>query len=179
MPWHEIVDWLDNRHGLIEAVVFGGGEPLLQQGLAGAMWQVREMGYRVALHTAGIFSDRLAGVLPLVDWIGFDIKAPFDEYPRITGAKGRDIPQRALSFVLASGKPYEVRCTVDETLLSIDDAGRMARQISEMGVRRLVLQERRDSDGRTSRISPGFIEAIAPWIPLVEQRANSSVESLR
>ncbi len=67
MPWHEIVDWLDNRHGLLEAVVFSGGEPLLQRGLAGAMWQVREMGYRVALHTAGIYPDRLAGVMPLVD----------------------------------------------------------------------------------------------------------------
>lgn len=179
MSWHEIVDWLDIRPGLIEAVVFRGGEPLLQRGLAGAMWQVREMGYRVALYTAGIYPDRLVGVMPFVDWICFDVKAAFCDYQRVTGAENGNAPQRALSFVLASGKPCEIRCTADETLLSIEDMGRMARQISEMGVRRLVLQPRRGSEGKTSPISPKILDVIAPWIPLVEQRASSDVASLR
>ena len=55
-------------------------ELLLQRGLAWAMHEVREMGYRVALHTAGMYPERLAGILPLVDWIGFDVKAPFSDY---------------------------------------------------------------------------------------------------
>lgn len=177
MPWHEIVDWLDNRHGLLEAVVFSGGEPLLQQGLAGAMWQVREMGYRVALHTAGIYPDRLAGVMPLVDWVGFDVKAAFCDYPRITGARSGNAAQRALSYVLASGRPCEIRCTVDEAMLSVDDADRMARQLAEMGITRLVLQERRSPDGEVRPISAAFVEAMTPWIEHVEQRSDSCHET--
>jgi pyruvate formate lyase activating enzyme len=174
IPWQEITEWLDNRRGLLEAVVFSGGEPLLQRGLAWAMHEVRAMGYRIALHTAGIYPDRLAGVLPLVDWIGFDVKAPFCDYPRITQApdkhNGSGI-RRALSFVLASGKPHEVRCTVDEGELGTDDAERMARQIAEMGVNRLVLQPRRDASGRSKPISEAFVGAMKAWIPNLELRS--------
>ncbi|MFT3848860.1 MAG: anaerobic ribonucleoside-triphosphate reductase activating protein [Propionivibrio sp.] len=173
IPWREITDWLDNRHGLLEAVVFSGGEPLLQRGLAWAMHEVRQMGYRVALHTAGIYPERLAGVLPLVNWIGFDVKAPFPDYPRITQARDRHNGsgiRRALSFVLASGKPYEVRCTVNESALDTSDAERMAQQIADMGVSHLVLQARRDPAGRSSPISAAFVGAMQPWIPHLELR---------
>ena len=174
IPWQEITEWLDNRRGLLEAVVFSGGEPLLQRGLAWAMHEVRAMGYRIALHTAGIYPDRLAGVLPLVDWIGFDVKAPFCDYPRITQApdkhNGSGI-RRALSFVLASGKPHEVRCTVDEGELDADDAESMARQIAEMGVSHLVLQPRRDASGRSKPISEAFVGAMKAWIPNLELRS--------
>ena len=177
LPWHTVSEWLTERQGLLEAVVFSGGEPLLQSGLPWAMYQVREMGYQVGLHTAGVYPDRLAGVLPLVDWIGFDIKAAFDDYPRITGVKCLDTPQRALSYVLASGKPHEIRCTVDETLLSIDGAAIMARQIAALGVSRLVLQAKRDTKGKVSPISTDFVDAIAAWIPQVEQRPDHHATS--
>jgi pyruvate formate lyase activating enzyme len=170
MSWHEIADWLDNRHGLLDAVVFSGGEPLHQRGLVGAMWQAHDMGYRVALHTAGIYPDRLADVMPLVDWLSFDVKGPFADYPRITGAKRGVAAQRALSFVLGSGKPHEVRCTVDETVLTIDDASRMAREVAEMGVSRLVLQAQSDSYGNSVPLSPDFVNAMACWIECVERR---------
>ncbi len=170
LSWQSVTEWLEKRRGLIDAVVFSGGEPLLQGGLARAMHQVREMGFRVGLHTAGIYPDRLAGVLPLVDWIGFDIKAPFEDYPRITSGKGGREARRSLAFVLASGKPHEIRCTVDEEQLSIADAERLSMQSAELGVNRLVLQSKRDTDGKASAISAPFIDAIARNIEYVEIR---------
>ena len=163
LSWQSVTEWLEKRRGLIDAVV-------LQGGLARAMHQVREMGFRVGLHTAGIYPDRLAGVLPLVDWIGFDIKAPFEDYPRITSGKGGREARRSLAFVLASGKPHEIRCTVDEEQLSIADAERLSMQSAELGVNRLVLQSKRDTDGKASAISAPFIDAIARNIEYVEIR---------
>lgn len=168
--WHDIADWLDSRHGLLEAVVFSGGEPLLQRGLACAMYQVREMGYRVALHTAGIYSDRLAGILPLVDWIGFDVKAAFEDYGRITRAKGGCEARRSLSLLLAAGKPHEIRCTVDEDQLSVADGERLAKQAAQLGVDRLVLQAKRDVDGRVQAISAPFVAAVGRNMAHVEVR---------
>jgi pyruvate formate lyase activating enzyme len=168
--WPEVVDWLMSRRGLIDSVVFSGGEPLLQRGLAGAMWQVRSLGYGVGLHTAGIYPERLTGILPLVDWVGFDVKAPFCEYARITGAKSGNATQRSLSYLLASKTKCEVRCTADESLLSADDARRMAGQLAGMGVRRMVLQSVRDSEGVTREISPAFVEAVKGAISHVELR---------
>ncbi|WP_153110243.1 anaerobic ribonucleoside-triphosphate reductase activating protein [Propionivibrio limicola] len=168
--WTEVLDWLQTRRGMLDSVVFSGGEPLLQRGLAGAMWQVRERGFGVGLHTAGVYPDRLAGLFPLVDWVGFDVKAPFCDYPRVTGAKSGNAAQRALSYVLASGKPYEIRCTADETLLSPADAGRMAGQLVKLGVDHIVLQAKRMVNGVTLPISASFIEAMAAEIGRVELR---------
>lgn len=128
--WREIADWLDSRHGLLEAVVFSGGEPLLQRGLDFAMCDVAEMGYHVGLHTTGMYPDRLAAILPLVDWIGFDVRAPFDDYARITNASSGNEVLRALTIVRASGVAHEIRCTVDETRLGADDGARLARQLA-------------------------------------------------
>ena len=64
--------WLQNRRGLLDGVVFSGGEPTLQPGLEAAAGQVRELGFRVGLHTAGSAPAALREVLPLLDWVGFD-----------------------------------------------------------------------------------------------------------
>ena len=48
---------------------------------------VRELGFQVGLHTGGQFPERLARVLPQVDWVGFDVKAPWDAYERVTGCR--------------------------------------------------------------------------------------------
>ena len=60
-----------------------------RRGWRAAMREVRALGFAIGLHTAGIYPRRLAEVLPLVDWVGFDVKAPFDAaYERITGVRG-------------------------------------------------------------------------------------------
>ena len=171
-PWPEIRDWLDSRRGLLDAVVFSGGEPLLQRGLDLAMFDVSELGYRVGLHTTGMYPERLKAVLPLVDWIGFDIKAPFDEYPKITGAPGGQDALRALTRLMASDTAFEVRCTVDEGKLDADDMARMAKQLAELGIDHVLLQACRDAQGRCRPVAPGLIAAMSPWITHVEQRFN-------
>ena len=172
--WREVLSLLEKRRNLLDGVVFSGGEPTLQRALPQAVAAVRALGFRVGLHTAGPYPERLARLMPAIDWIGFDVKAPFCDYPRITQApdkhNGSGI-RRALSFVLASGKPHEVRCTVDEGELGTDDAERMARQIAEMGVNRLVLQPRRDASGRSKPISEAFVGAMKAWIPNLELRS--------
>jgi pyruvate formate lyase activating enzyme len=86
--WEEIIALLRRRQGLLDGVVFSGGEPTLQGDLAEAMREVRALGFKIGLHSGGAYPDRLAAVLPLVDWVGLDIKAPFDAYARITAAAG-------------------------------------------------------------------------------------------
>jgi anaerobic ribonucleoside-triphosphate reductase activating protein len=88
IPWADVVSFLERRRGLLDAVVFSGGEPTQQPGLAAAMRQVREMGFLVGLHTAGIVPWRLEKVLPLADWVAMDAKAPFAEHERVTGVAG-------------------------------------------------------------------------------------------
>ena len=93
------------------------------------------MGYLVGLHSAGMFPDRLAEVLPLVDWIGLDIKAPLDErYEAVTlRARSHEAVSRSLDFVLASGIPYELRTTVHHALVGELEKADILSQLAKRG----------------------------------------------
>lgn len=104
LPWARVVSFLERRRGLLDAVVFSGGEPTLQPSLRQAMEEVKGMGYLIGLHTAGIVPRRLAEVLPLLDWVGMDVKAPFEEHERVTGTRGSARRARASrELILESG----------------------------------------------------------------------------
>ena len=112
-----ILDWLGTRRGLLDAVVFSGGEPTAQAELADAIAAVHALGFKVGLHTGGANPRRLAAVLPQVDWVGIDVKAPQTEYAEVTGVRDSGIPAFAsLDLVLASGIAHEVRTTVHPAL---------------------------------------------------------------
>ncbi len=108
IPWADVVSFLKKRQGLLDAVVFSGGEPTLQDSLAGAMQEVKALGYLVGLHTAGIVPERLQEVLPLVDWVSMDLKAPWETHSSVTGVPGSaKRARRSMELLLASGVPCE------------------------------------------------------------------------
>ena len=141
IPWEDVLAFLRRRQGLLDGVVFSGGEPTLQAGLADAMREVRALGFKIGLHTGGMYPQRLEAVLPLVDWVGFDVKAPFADYATITGAAGSG--ERALAGleqVLASGVAHEFRTTVHPALLADADVAGLAHDLAARGVQHYVIQ---------------------------------------
>jgi len=74
IPWQEITEWLDNRRGLLEAVVFDGQNALAQRGLAAALQETRATGYRVGLRVRRATPLRLDALLPLVDWVSLGLR---------------------------------------------------------------------------------------------------------
>ena len=127
IAWLEIMSTLERRRGLLDAVVFSGGEPTVQAALPAAMRVIKSMGFRIGLHTAGIYPRRLAAVLPLVDWVGMDIKADFPDYERVTGVpdSGRAARESA-ELIVESGVAHQFRTTVDRTLLSEQHLSRIS-----------------------------------------------------
>jgi pyruvate formate lyase activating enzyme len=157
LSWSEVLRFLDRRGGLLDGVVFSGGEPTLQPGLSQAVDDVRERGFAVGLHTGGAWPRRLAGLLPRVDWVGLDIKHLPDRYDAVTGAHPSGLAAwTSLRVVLESGVDHEVRTTVDPTVHTHDDVVRLAARLRAMGVRRHVLQEARP-DGADA----GWARALA------------------
>lgn len=139
--WETILDFLKRRCGLLDAVVFSGGEPTLQASLPLAMREVRELGFKIGLHTAGIYPKQLKEILPLVDWVGLDVKAPFADYARITGVPGSgERAQACLDLVLQSGVEHEIRTTVHPALLSDEEVQSITHDLARRGARQHVLQ---------------------------------------
>lgn len=149
IQWYEVMDTLIKRKNLLDAVVFSGGEPTLQcEALIKAIQETKDMDYEIGLHTAGIFPDRFAAVLPLVDWVGFDIKTVKDDYTLITGSRnGGCNAYQSLQMLLSSGVDYEVRITLDPDLIPLQTFERLLNKMEEMGVKKGYIQPVRSKDG--------------------------------
>lgn len=163
LDWHWIIARLERRRGLIDAVVFSGGEPTAQGALPYALQEVRRMGFGVGLHTAGMYPRRLRRLLPLTDWVGFDVKTSFAEYGSVTGvAEGVSRVLESLRAVVESGVECEFRTTVHPDLIQAQTLRILAATLARLGVKRYVLQEFRaqgcpDSSLRAPR-SAGYLD---------------------
>lgn len=147
LDWKSVLDFLQGRRGLLDAVVFSGGEPTAQHALFDAIHQIRDMGFKIGLHTAGPYPSRLARLLPLVDWVGLDIKALPSDYPVLTGIPGSgEKAWLSLNHVLTSQVPYQVRVTVDPELLPPATLRKLLGRLSTVGADEVSLQEYRKPD---------------------------------
>jgi anaerobic ribonucleoside-triphosphate reductase activating protein len=141
VEWSRVLEFLQRRQGLLDAVVFSGGEPTLQDGLALAMDEVREMGFRIGLHSAGIKPAAFAKVVTEADWVGFDVKALPEDCMTITRIAGSGTANwRSLEYLLASGVDYECRTTVHWHLFDPVRLLILARRLSALGVKRFAVQ---------------------------------------
>jgi pyruvate formate lyase activating enzyme len=171
LPWSNLLTLLQRRIGLIDAVVFSGGEPTIDPSLPAAMRAVRALGFWVGLHSAGMYPRRLAEVLPLVDWVGLDVKAQWLAYDTITGMPdSARLVQASVQAVLTSGVAHEFRTTVHPGLHTEADILALAQSLRAMGLQHYVLQMARATGCADDRLnivstagypSPGLLAQVA------------------
>jgi pyruvate formate lyase activating enzyme len=172
ISWSEIMLLLKRRVGLIDAVVFSGGEATIDVALGIAIAEVRQLGFAIGLHSACIYPRQLQAVLPSVDWIGFDIKAPFERYAAITGVADSGRHAHACTeMILASGVDYECRTTIHPSLLPEHEIMEMALNLSQMGVQNYVLQLFRAQGCRDAELK-AIMPADYPSAPLLQSMAS-------
>jgi pyruvate formate lyase activating enzyme len=148
LSWAEVRDFLLARRGLLDGVVFSGGEPTLQSGLGEALDEVRAMGFETGLHTGGMYPERLAGLLPRLDWVGLDIKGPWERIDEITGTRGCAPRVKAsLCHLIDSGVAFECRTTWGEGLFAVPELHALSEQLASLGVRHWALQQCRGVAG--------------------------------
>jgi len=146
LPWEDVLNLLSTRRGFVEGVVFSGGEPLFQEALLPAIEDVKKLGFKIGLHTAGAYPDRFARVVSLLDWIGFDVKRSFSDYRLITNIHGSgEKALESLKILLESNKDYEIRMTMHKSI-ETETAVDVLKELCQMGVRKVVLQKCRDKN---------------------------------
>ncbi len=180
LAWSTVMSLLRRRVGLIDAVVFSGGEPSIDAALEDAIREVRGLGFAVGLHTAGAYPQRLGAVLALVDWVGIDIKATARTYDAITG--GSDTARLAMTSaqaVLASGVAHEFRTTVHPALHSPEDILSLAQTLSAMGVRNYALQQFRSTGCTDTNLCNGASTGVPDAQLLAQLRALFPAFTLR
>ena len=123
----EIISFLEKRKGLLDAVVFSGGECLLYKESIELMVLIKRMGFLIKVDTNGSKPERLqeAIALGLIDFVALDFKA--------TKAKFREITEKnyykhfldCLSLLQMTQTPFEVRTTIHSELLEEEDLKEM------------------------------------------------------
>lgn len=162
IAWPQVQAFLSSRRGLLDGVVFSGGEPTLQGALPAALAEVRAQGFEAALHTGGMYPERLAAALPLLDWVGLDIKAPWSHYDAVTGTPGSGARAReSLRMLLASGIAHECRTTWHVGLFGIDALFALADELGVMGVTHWVLQECRGPSSAPWALTPAQTQTLS------------------
>ena len=142
----EVAAFLMKRRGFLDGVVVSGGEPSLQSDLMLFVRRLKDMGYLVKLDTNGLLPEVVEEMLPLIDYIALDLKAPPGALDKVVSFDISDEPiWRTAEMIMQSGVGYEFRTTM-MPLLTVDDVETIARRVS--GAQRYALQQYRKVEGR-------------------------------
>lgn len=180
MDDNELLEFLGKRKGLLDGVVFTGGEPLLRKDLFGLMKQVRDMGYKVKLDTNGNHPVELEAAYKegFVDYVAMDIKNCPERYGETIGIPDFDIAnvEKSIQLIKSSNVPYEFRTTVVKQFHDADSFEKIGKWIE--GAERYYLQGFVDREtvpfsGLSSYSADeleGFLEIVKPYVKSAEIR---------
>jgi len=149
IPFNEILEFLKSRVGLIDAVVFTGGEPTLMAELKSRIKQVKELGFLIKLDTNGTHPNVLEDLINegLLDYVAMDIKNSEKMYAETTGCPGVNIEniKKSIEILRNSGVNYEFRTTLVKEFHSEESIREMRDLVK--GAKKIYLQKFVDREG--------------------------------
>ena len=149
IDFDEILAFLKTRTGLVDAVVFSGGEPTLLEDLKVKIKAVRDLGFLIKLDTNGTNPKLLEELLDegLLDYVAMDIKNCPNLYAETCGLKFIDVDniKKSINLLMTKAKDYEFRTTLVKEFHEKMDYGAFLNLIK--GAKRLFLQKFVDRDG--------------------------------
>jgi pyruvate formate lyase activating enzyme len=146
-PRETFIEWsrlretlLASREQWVDSVCISGGEPTLHDGLGELIARIKELGFLVKLDTNGSLPAVLAEVLPLVDYVAMDYKAPLARYEDISGCRSLDLDRitAAVKLIREEALDYEFRTTVVEGWHTEEDMHAIGRELA--GAKRYRIQ---------------------------------------
>lgn len=143
IPADEIIEYLEQRKKLVDAVCISGGEPTLQPDLEEFIIKIKNMGYKIKLDTNGYRPEIIQRLLGsnLLDYIAMDIKNSLQKYSLITDVKNLDLIniQQSVKLIIESGIEHEFRTTLINEFHTEKDLESIAVLIK--GAKNYVLQK--------------------------------------
>ena len=109
----EVLQYLEERKGLIDAVCITGGEPLLwKEELLPFLIKIKEQGFKVKVDTNGSSYSSFLSFEEIVDLWGIDYKVPLSSYHLVQGEKEIQSVREVLREALKFPEKVEFRTTI-------------------------------------------------------------------
>lgn len=149
IDFNEILDFLKSRKGLVDAVVFSGGEPTLEPDLEVKIKAVKSLDFLIKLDTNGTNPELLEKLLDegLIDYVAMDIKNSPSLYGETCGVSNINLEniKKSISIIINKAKDYEFRTTLVKEFHERMNYDEFLKLIK--GCKRLFLQKFVDREG--------------------------------
>jgi pyruvate formate lyase activating enzyme len=115
-----VLSFLDKRIGLLDGVVFSGGECTLHKELIPFIMKVKDRGFKVKIDTNGLkpaVVDQLIDA-QLIDYVALDFKSLPEDFQKITYSSAFNQFEKTFDLLNGSSVPFEIRTTIHSSLIS-------------------------------------------------------------
>ncbi|AKB30669.1 Ribonucleotide reductase of class III (anaerobic), activating protein [Methanosarcina siciliae C2J] len=138
----------------VSAVVFSGGEPLMQEAIIPLAEFAKILGLAVGVHTNGCYPERAAELVErkLVDKFFIDVKAPLDD-PELYGKVAGWVEYKEASIAVKKN-PEEITAAVAKTIETADTSG------LELELRTTLIRDLIGNEREISRIAAWISEQV-------------------
>ena len=123
----EVKQFLHKRKGLLDAVVFSGGECLIHKNIVEHIRELKELGFKIKVDTNGSKPSVLKQLLEekLVDYIALDFKSLPKNFENITKSNLFKPFEDSFKTLLNSSIDFEIRTTYHSDLISVAEINEM------------------------------------------------------
>jgi pyruvate formate lyase activating enzyme len=137
----KFMDHLEKRKTMLEGVVISGGEPLIQNGIAKLLEEIKALGLSIKIDTNGMYPIKLEELLVkgLVDYVALDYKGYKESFYRAIGINpdGMNHPpyeewKKTLNVIEHSGVSYELRSTIVKEIHPLDQITGMGKELNRL-----------------------------------------------
>jgi len=135
----DVLDFLEKRVGLLDAVVLSGGEASRYiDELFSFCKEVKKRGFKIKLDTNGIEFENVKKLVEskMLDFISLDYKAPKERFFDITKFYEKEFVSQTLNFLLKSSIDFEIRTTLHKDLLNTDDINNIIDDLVQRGYKK-------------------------------------------
>ena len=179
-----ILEWLASRRGLLDAVVFSGGEPTAQAGLSAAIDAVRALGFAIGLHTAARIRGASRRSCRRSTGSASTSRRRSADYARSPAFPGSGFTAFASLDLVRSAGVAITRCARPSIPTSTPPAAleRLARELAARGIERWVLQPFRATGCANEALvaaapngampDRALLMRLSDYVPVIEVRGS-------
>jgi pyruvate formate lyase activating enzyme len=141
--FNNVLDFLKTRVSLLDGVVLSGGEATTHNLIAFCK-EVKKLGFAIKLDTNGTNYNSIKELLDLnlLNYIALDYKAPKDKFTQITHSNKYDAFSKTLDLLIHKNITFEVRTTLHNDLLNIEDLNTIINDLSKRGYAQIYYIQR-------------------------------------
>lgn len=135
MYFDDVLQFLQQRIGLLDAVVFSGGECTLHKNIYEQIKQVKALGFAVKVDTNGSKPELLQQLIEenLIDYVALDFKALPRSFNEITQSKLFAPFEKSFQILQKNNFPFEARTTYHSELFSNNELNNMIQYLGKKG----------------------------------------------